>query len=203
MRRKIFNTPIQVLPILFLFLFSRLFFVAHVNAQGTWGCTSPPGNNTPCYFDPNQTACFASYRLPSGTTQICADLGFNNNCSSIQYCESIVQETPAPTSSQLNLPAIYQTIQSQGGAFSFSNSPGSIVSALLKYIFPIAGLILLLMLILGGYNMMLSGGDPKKAASAKAIITTAAVGFIIIFSAYWIVKIVANVLGLGDITSTF
>jgi len=59
------------------------------------------------------------------------------------------------------------------------------------------------MLILGGYNMMLSGGDPKKAASAKAIITTAAVGFIIIFSAYWIVKIVANVLGLGDITSTF
>ena len=74
---------------------------------------------------------------------------------------------------------------------------GSIVSGILVFVFPLAGLILLLYLLYGGYNMMLSGGDPKRAATAKSIMTTALIGFVIIFMSYWIVKIVGSILGLG------
>jgi hypothetical protein len=80
---------------------------------------------------------------------------------------------------------------------------GTVVSALLKYIFPIAGFALLLYLLYGGYHMMLSRGDPKAIQDAKAKITYALAGFAIIFVAYWVVQLVARILGLTDITGIF
>lgn len=80
---------------------------------------------------------------------------------------------------------------------------GNMVSALLIYVFPIAGLILLLYLIYGGYKYMLSRGDPKSLEQAKGIITTAVIGFIIVFISYWVVQIVGLALGLTDITNVF
>lgn len=73
---------------------------------------------------------------------------------------------------------------------------GSIISALLPYLFTGAGLLLLLYLIYGGLSLMLSRGDPKAVQSAKAKITSAAIGFVIVFASYWIVQIVASILRL-------
>lgn len=80
---------------------------------------------------------------------------------------------------------------------------GDIVSELLKYLFPLAGLLVLLYLLFGGFQLMTSGGDPKKIQEARGKITNALVGFIIVFSAYWLVQIIASVLGLGKIGKIF
>ena len=80
---------------------------------------------------------------------------------------------------------------------------GYILSRLLIYIFPFAGLIMLLYLLFGGYKYMLSRGDPKALAEAKGAITTALIGFVIVFVAFWIVQIIGVVLGLNQITVIF
>lgn len=82
-------------------------------------------------------------------------------------------------------------------------SPAAIISDLTPYIFFLAGFILLLYLISGGYQYMTSGGDPKAIAGARQIITNAIAGFIIIFIAFWIVQIIARVLGLTPIINLF
>jgi positive regulator of sigma E activity len=90
--------------------------------------------------------------------------------------------------------------------FEFSGNQGdigSIVSSLLNYLFPLAGILLLLYLLLGGFSLMTSGGDPKAVQAAKSKITNALIGFIIIFAAYWIVQLVASILGLDAITNIF
>lgn len=73
---------------------------------------------------------------------------------------------------------------------------GSIISALLPYLFSAAGLILLLYLIYGGISLMLSQGDPKAMQAAQAKITNAVIGFVIVFLSYWIVQIVGKMLGI-------
>lgn len=80
---------------------------------------------------------------------------------------------------------------------------GDIISLLIKYLFPIAGLLLLLYLLYGGYQFMLSRGDPKAIEQAKGIITTALIGFIIVFVSYWLVQLVAQILGLQPILKIF
>lgn len=70
-----------------------------------------------------------------------------------------------------------------------------IVNKFTPYIFGIAGLILLLYLLWGGFSMMTSGGDPKAVEGAKAKITNALKGFIIMFFAFWIVRILAIITG--------
>lgn len=68
-------------------------------------------------------------------------------------------------------------------------SLGSIITELLKYLFPLAGLALFAYLVWGGFSFLTSGGDPKAMEQAKGKITNAIVGFLIIFLAYWIVQI--------------
>lgn len=80
---------------------------------------------------------------------------------------------------------------------------GDIVSALMIYLFPFAGLLMLLYLLFGGYKYMLSRGDPKALAEAKGAITTALIGFVIVFVAFWIVQIIGIILGIEQITVIF
>ncbi len=82
-------------------------------------------------------------------------------------------------------------------------SIGNIISELLKYLFPLAGLLVLLYLLLGGFQLMTSAGDPKKTQEAKGKITNALVGFIIVFISYWLVQIVGIILGIEVITNIF
>lgn len=97
------------------------------------------------------------------------------------------------------------TIES-GGVININKEDlnlGEIISGILPYLFTIAGLLLLLYLLLGGFQLMTSGGDPKKMQEAKGKLTNALVGFIIVFVSYWLVQIVASILGLGKIGEIF
>lgn len=80
---------------------------------------------------------------------------------------------------------------------------GEILSVLLTYIFPFAGLLMLVYLLYGGYKYMLSQGDPKALQGAKGTITTALIGFVIVFVSYWLVQIVGIALGLNVVSFIF
>lgn len=80
---------------------------------------------------------------------------------------------------------------------------GQIVSTLIIYLFPFAGILLLLYLIYGGYLLLLSRGDPKSVAAGKGVLTNAFYGFLLVFSAFWIVQLVGFILGIEDILLIF
>lgn len=81
--------------------------------------------------------------------------------------------------------------------FEFGDATlGDIVSALLPYIFVLAGLVLFFMLIIGGFGLMTAGGSPDKVKAAQGKITSAVIGFVIIFISYWLAKILEIILGI-------
>ena len=79
----------------------------------------------------------------------------------------------------------------------------SITSALLPFIFIVAGIGLLFMIISAGFGLLTSAGDTKKMEKGKNQLTSALIGFVIIFAAYWLVQIAGTMLGLTTITDVF
>ena len=73
----------------------------------------------------------------------------------------------------------------------------SIINKLVPNLLVLSGLVLLGMLIMGGFSMMTAGTDAKKADTGKARITSAIIGFIIIFTSYWIIQILEIVFGIS------
>lgn len=90
-----------------------------------------------------------------------------------------------------------------GGASKFQNlnSISGLVSLFLSGAFVLSGLILLFFFILGGIGMISSAGqsDPQKAEQAKKTITSAVIGFVIVFTSYWIVKLIGSLLGIENL----
>lgn len=78
-----------------------------------------------------------------------------------------------------------------------------LVSLIINASFVIAGVIVLFMFILGGMSMISGAGssDSKKTAQGKQALTSAVIGFIVIFTAYWIVRLVELFLGVSFIFS--
>lgn len=101
----------------------------------------------------------------------------------------------------MQIPDYSQVGGFEGFVSKFGADPnfGSILSAILPYLYVIAGLILLFYLIWGGFIMMTSGGDPKGIEAGKSKITQAIVGFLIIFTSYWLIQILQLVFGLEKI----
>jgi len=80
---------------------------------------------------------------------------------------------------------------------------GDVVFAAIPYVFAAAGFGLLLMIIFAGFSLLTSAGDAKKLEAGKQRLTTAITGFIVIFSAYWVVQILGKVFGLQEIQHIF
>lgn len=76
-------------------------------------------------------------------------------------------------------------------------TPGGIVSRILTYSFPIAGMILLAMIVWGGFETLAGAASKKSLDAGKQRITAAIVGFLILFCAYWIMQILEQVLGIA------
>lgn len=76
------------------------------------------------------------------------------------------------------------------------STPGGILSRVITFAFPLAGLILFVMLFWGGFEM-LSGAATKKSMDAgKQRVTAAVVGFILLFVSYWLVRLLEEVFGI-------
>lgn len=75
-------------------------------------------------------------------------------------------------------------------------SPGGIVSRLLVFAFPIAGLILFMMLVWAGFEMLVGAPSKKSIDAGKQRATAALVGFLLLFATYWIFQIIEVVFGV-------
>lgn len=74
------------------------------------------------------------------------------------------------------------------------DQPVILVNLLTRNIFIVAGLILFALIILAGYKFI--SGASKGKDEAKEMLEAALVGFIIMFSAYWIIQIIKIVTGI-------
>jgi uncharacterized membrane protein (UPF0182 family) len=80
--------------------------------------------------------------------------------------------------------------------FKEPESITSLVTTFLNIAFVVAGVILLFFFIFGGIKLMSSAGNEQDAAQAKKTLTSALIGFIVVFTAYWIVKLIGVITGV-------
>lgn len=73
---------------------------------------------------------------------------------------------------------------------------GQLVSRVLQFMLPLAGIILLIVLIWGGFDFMMSQGNPEKLKGAQAKITTGLIGFALLIFSYLIVRLLAYIFNL-------
>lgn len=95
------------------------------------------------------------------------------------------------------------TIVQGPAGLAWATNIGAILTRALTYIFAFAGLGLLLMILASGFTLLTSAGDMKKLEAGKQRLTQAIIGFLLIFSAFWIVQIVGKILGIQDINNSF
>jgi hypothetical protein len=91
-----------------------------------------------------------------------------------------------------------QGIVPETGANKLSDLTGifvRIISALL----PVGGIILFVMLVMGGFYFIFSSGDPRKVEGARNTITYAIIGIVVLASAFFIIQLIANFVGVPAI----
>jgi ABC-type Na+ efflux pump permease subunit len=74
---------------------------------------------------------------------------------------------------------------------------GGFISLILPNVYIAASLILFILLIAGGFAIMSSGSDPQKKAKGAKAVTSAVVGFIIIFTSFWLIKLIEFLTGIN------
>jgi hypothetical protein len=80
---------------------------------------------------------------------------------------------------------------------------GPVVTSAVVYVLYFAGFALTIYIVLAGFAILTSRGDDKALAAAKAKLTYGIAGFFIIFTAYWVVQIVGQILGITIIQTIF
>lgn len=78
-----------------------------------------------------------------------------------------------------------------------------VIGIVVGYIFPLVGLLIILYFIYGGYTYMTSRGNPQQMAQAQGIIVNALIGFIVVFTSYWVVQFAGYIFGISAITDLF
>lgn len=82
---------------------------------------------------------------------------------------------------------------------NYSNLLPNIVSRVLAFAIPIAGLYFFIRLLTSGFAYMTSMGDPGKLQTAQKQLTNALIGLILVFTAYFIAQLLLNIFGIGII----
>ncbi len=76
------------------------------------------------------------------------------------------------------------------------STPAGILSRALIFGFAAAGLILFIMILYGGFTILKGAQDDKSLQEGKQRITAALVGFLLLFSSYWIMQVIQIALGI-------
>jgi hypothetical protein len=77
-------------------------------------------------------------------------------------------------------------------------TPGDVISRVMEYVFPFAGIALLFVIILSGYQLIMSRGESAKIQSATKRITYGFFGFGILIISYVVVKTLSYILGFDS-----
>lgn len=76
------------------------------------------------------------------------------------------------------------------------STPAGIINKALSFAFPLAGMILFVMIVVGGFQMVVGGGEQKSLEAGRQRVTMAIIGFILLFSSYWIAQILESLLNI-------
>lgn len=76
----------------------------------------------------------------------------------------------------------------------YYKDPASLINLVVRNLFVFAGIILFFFIILAGYKFIMGG--KKGLDESKTLATNAILGFIIMFTAYWVVQLIKIVLGV-------
>ncbi len=98
---------------------------------------------------------------------------------------------------QYELPEVTEIPELEGFKFA-GDTIGDIISALLPYVFVLAGLGIFGALIFSGFQLLISAGDPKRTEQAKGCLSSAVAGAVIIFVSYWLIRILQHIFGLEE-----
>jgi len=107
----------------------------------------------------------------------------------------IAAVTPGPNFDQFN-PLI---IDNSPKAAQFA-TPGGIITEVLAYAFPIAGMILFVMILWAGFEMLAGATSSKSKEAGQQRITAAVIGFMLLFVSYWLTRLVGLVFGIQIFT---
>jgi len=168
---KNYNLKFKILLFVFLsFITSHLSLIS-VFAQGT--CTAIIEHGQ-CTLDTNN-----------------CDAGYQPRVQPLPACRCTCEKTSSAIPRYEDIPEFKESYLAKKWA-----TIGDIFSDALRYLFIFAGLGVFIFLIYGGLHLMISGGDPTAIAEAKGKITNAIIGFIIIFTSYWLIQIIEVVFGM-------
>lgn len=70
---------------------------------------------------------------------------------------------------------------------------------LLKFLFVIVGLLFFFNLVMAGWDYLLSSGDPKKVSAAGSRFTNSFLGILVALTAFLVIRIVLQALGLPNL----
>jgi hypothetical protein len=90
-----------------------------------------------------------------------------------------------------------------GSPIGQSVSLGSLVGNIFSFGITVAGIIMVFLFIGGGLGMIAGAGsgDAQAAAKGKQAVTWALIGFIVVFTAYWIIRIIEVLSGNNFFTN--
>ena len=75
------------------------------------------------------------------------------------------------------------------------DTPATLVQIIIRNMFPISGVVIFLMIFIAGFKFVTKGKDGIE--DAKKIMTATVIGFLVMFSAYWIVQIISLLTGIN------
>lgn len=75
-------------------------------------------------------------------------------------------------------------------------TPGAIISRVLTFAFPLAGLMLFVLLVYAGAEIFFGATEKKSLDQGKNRATAAIIGFMLLFASYWFVQIIEVIFGV-------
>jgi len=166
---------------------ARLFVVIFVVSSFFRGDTVQAQEAVGCLFDPPECVSGNAYCDPETHGWICPD-----NC--LDSAEFDIREgLPSDILNRLN-PLSVGTGACQPDPEL--NQPAGLINRSLRYLFPFAGLVLFVMTVWGGFEVLSTAASKKSIDAGKQRIQAAIIGFIMLFTAYWLMMIVEAVFSI-------
>ena len=73
----------------------------------------------------------------------------------------------------------------------------AVLSVVLRNVFVIAGIILFIFIVVGGLGMILNAGNAEKLKNSSKTLSSAVIGFSILFSSFWVIRIIEFLTGIN------
>lgn len=78
---------------------------------------------------------------------------------------------------------------------AYFKTPSDIMNAIVPVVMSLAGVLLFILLIVSGFQIIMhaGSGDAKELVKWRTTLAAAIIGFIIMISAFWIIKVIESV----------